>query len=151
MPSLLLFFTLFFNSPHSLQQLRDLFPLIGLSETSNKQMMEQAENNKQLNVPIKKAYFASAKMASAKFKIFPLAKYQAFLEGKKLLEESVALDKQNPEIRFVRFVIQSNLPSFLFYSQNISEDKAFITKSLPVLKTTDPDLHQRIVNYFGKK
>lgn len=151
MHSLLLFFTLFFNSPHSLQQLRELFPLIGLSETSNKKMMVLTENNSQLNIPIKKAYLASAKMASAKFKTFPLAKYQAFLEGKNLLEESVALDKQNPEIRFVRFVIQSNLPSFLFYSQNIIEDKAFITKALPVLKTTDPDLHQRIVNYFGKK
>jgi hypothetical protein len=150
MKVLFVFFTLFFNSPHELHQLRDLFPLIGANEAYNKKMITILTNNQKIALPVKKAYLASAQMASAKFKMFPIAKYHAFSEGKKLLEESIRLDNKNAETRFMRFVIQTHVPSFLFYSHNITEDKAFILQALPTIKTTDPDLYQRITSYFGK-
>ena len=140
--------SLFFNAPNNLQQLRELFPLIGTNEAANKKMILAANQNASDASAIKKAYLAGAQMASANFKLFPLAKYQAFLEGKKLLEESVAMDKQNPEIRFVRYVIQSQLPAFLFYHQNMDEDKNIILKSLPTLKSNDPDLYSRIIAFI---
>lgn len=151
MNSLLIFFALFFNSPHELHQLRDLFPLIGANEISNKKMVIIASNNSHIALPVKKAYLASAQMASAKFKFYPMAKYQAFIEGKKLLEESIRLDNKNVETRFMRYVIQTHIPSFLFYFHNIAEDKAFILQALPSIKNSDPDLYQRITNYFEKK
>lgn len=148
MPILLLLYTLVFSSPSDLKQLRDLFPLIGINESSNKKMLEVAKKNNALPESVKMAYAASACMASAKFKTFPLAKYQAFAEGKKMLEESIVMDKQNPEIRFVRYVIQSELPAFLLYNQNTNEDKIFLLKSLPALKSSDPDLFSRIATYL---
>jgi hypothetical protein len=150
MKSLFIVFTLFFNSPHELHQLRDLFPLIGANEASNKKMITIVTNNQKIALPVKKAYLASAQMASAKFKMFPIAKYQAFMEGKKLLEESIRLDNKNVETRFMRYVIQTHIPSFLFYSHNIEEDKTYIKNALPLIKFSDPDLYQRITSYFGK-
>lgn len=151
MKTLLILFNLFLNSPHELHQLRDLFPLIGANEAYNNKMISILTNNEKIALPVKKAYLASAQMASAKYKMFPIAKYQAFLEGKRQLEESIRLDNKNAETRFMRFVIQTHVPSFLFYSHNLAEDKAFILQALPTIKNTDPDLYQRITNYFMKK
>jgi hypothetical protein len=42
------------------------------------------------------------------------------------------LQPDNPEIRFMRFATQANIPSFLFYD-NIGDDVALIIKHLPDL------------------
>lgn len=149
MSSLFVFFVLFFNTPHDLHQLRDLFPLISKNEQSNQSMVKIVNNNTQIASEIKKAYMASALMASAKFKINPLSKLQAFNEGKKMLEESIQSNQLNPETRFIRFTIQSNSPSFLMYKNNLQEDKTVILSALPHLKLHDHDLYTRINAYLN--
>ena len=41
----------------------------------------------------------------------------------KTFEQAVGLDPQNPEIRFLRFSVESNLPAFLGLSKHVDEDK----------------------------
>jgi hypothetical protein len=41
-------------------------------------------------------------------------------------EQAVTLDGNNAEIRFLRFSVESNLPSFLGLSKHVDEDKAFL-------------------------
>jgi Tfp pilus assembly protein PilF len=41
-------------------------------------------------------------------------------------EEAVQLDPQNPEIRFLRFSVESNLPAFLGLSKHVDEDKELL-------------------------
>jgi hypothetical protein len=44
-------------------------------------------------------------------------------------EQAVSLDPQNPEIRFLRFSVESNLPAFLGLSKHVDEDKALLLKA----------------------
>ncbi|MBD2767670.1 hypothetical protein IC235_07170 [Hymenobacter sp. BT664] len=45
-------------------------------------------------------------------------------------EEAVGLDPQNPEIRFLRFSVESNLPSFLGLSKHVEEDKELLVNAV---------------------
>lgn len=57
------------------------------------------------------------------------AKLQTFKEGKELLENAIALDKENVEYRFLRLMIQENAPPILKYNGNIENDVQLIQKS----------------------
>ncbi len=59
-------------------------------------------------------------------------KLEYFSRGKKNLEEAVAAEPQNPEIRFLRFATQSQAPNFLEYD-NTRDDKVLILEALPQL------------------
>lgn len=49
-------------------------------------------------------------------------KIRYFSEGKEKIAEAVRLDPNNPEIRFLRFSVQSEVPAILGYRDHISED-----------------------------
>jgi hypothetical protein len=49
-------------------------------------------------------------------------KFSYFNQGKALLEEAVKEDFYNPEIRFLRYSIQSEVPIFVGYRHAIDED-----------------------------
>lgn len=48
----------------------------------------------------------------------------------KQFDEAVKLDDDNPEIRFLRLSVESNLPSFLGLSQHVEEDREFLLDTL---------------------
>jgi hypothetical protein len=48
----------------------------------------------------------------------------------KQFDEAVRLDSDNPEIRFLRLSVESNLPSFLGLSQHVEEDRQFLLTTL---------------------
>ncbi|WP_236972319.1 hypothetical protein [Membranihabitans marinus] len=75
-------------------------------------------------------YLASAHMQQAEFTMMPHLKLKYFKEGKLELESYIEEYPNDIEGRYVRFLIQSNLPSFLGYSENISSDKEFIMRNL---------------------
>lgn len=50
-------------------------------------------------------------------------------QAARTFEQAVALDPQNPEIRFLRFSVESNLPAFLGLSQHLDEDRALLLES----------------------
>jgi hypothetical protein len=47
-------------------------------------------------------------------------------DAAKTFEQAVSLDPQNPEIRFLRFSVESNLPPFLGLSKHVEEDKELL-------------------------
>lgn len=47
-------------------------------------------------------------------------------DAAKTFEQAVNLDPQNPEIRFLRFTVESNLPAFLGLSKHVDEDKELL-------------------------
>lgn len=57
-------------------------------------------------------------------------KMSYFSDGKELLEESIANDPKNIELRFLRLTIQTHIPSFLGYNENKEADKAFVLANL---------------------
>jgi hypothetical protein len=47
-------------------------------------------------------------------------------DAARTFEQAVSIDPQNPEIRFLRFSVESNLPAFLGLSKHVDEDKEML-------------------------
>ncbi|MFP4470344.1 MAG: hypothetical protein ACLFPE_06655, partial [Bacteroidales bacterium] len=82
--------------------------------------------------PLLQAYAGATEAASAECVDGAFNKLESFSRGKNNLEDAVERDPQNPEIRFLRFATQVNLPNFITYD-NIRDDKTLILNRLPQL------------------
>jgi len=91
-------------------------------------------------------YRGMAYILQAKYTWNPYSKLSSFDKGKEDLEQSIQADKQNIELRFLRFCIQTNVPSILNYQDNIEEDKTVILKAWDEIN--DKDLKARIKAYL---
>lgn len=76
--------------------------------------------------PIILAYKASVEALKAKHAWSPFTKLQYMESHKKLMDHAVQLMPENMEIRYLRYNIQYNVPSYLGFSNNLNEDKKFI-------------------------
>ena len=99
--------------------------------------------------PLFLAYRGAALATTANCTNWPLQKISRFREGKSLLEEAVERAPQNLEVRFLRYTVQKNIPSFLGYD-NLEEDRKFVLEKLSLqLKTgQEDDVTKRIVTYL---
>ncbi|MCU4175887.1 hypothetical protein [Carboxylicivirga sp. N1Y90] len=93
------------------------------SEEALEQFLESIDyiDNTQL-VP----YKASAIMQKAEYVSSPFSKLKFFNQGKHILEEYIKKNPNNIEARYVRIMVQSQLPGFLGYKNNMESDAAFI-------------------------
>jgi hypothetical protein len=89
-----------------------------------------------------RAYQGTVQMLMAEHTFFPWNKLKHFSAGSKMLDEAIEDDKDNAEIRLLRFACQSNIPDFLGYNKAIDADKAVLMNQLK--KSNDPDLNRRI-------
>ncbi|MFL5763233.1 MAG: hypothetical protein ACJ77K_04765 [Bacteroidia bacterium] len=62
-------------------------------------------------------------------------KLKLFKEGKGLIEQAIAADKENPELRLLRMSIQENCPKILGYNKEIGTDRDFIIAKLSSVKS----------------
>ena len=62
------------------------------------------------------------------------------------MEYAVKSDPGNLEIRLMRLITQEKAPRILGYTQNISEDRTFLTRAYK--STEDDDLKLYIKNYL---
>ena len=109
-----------------LDDVRNLFPGINSMEEAEFHM-KLLENEKD---PASKAYYAAILFMKAKYVKFPLSKYNYFKKGKAALDQLIQENKENVEIRYLRFVFQNELPDFLNYHNNIEEDFTAIVKGM---------------------
>lgn len=88
------------------------------------------KEERQTLVPVMLAYRGASSAASAGTVSGVNNKFNYFKLGKADLEQAVRLDPKNPEIRFLRLATQTNTPGFLFYKDNIAEDKKIVLEGL---------------------
>lgn len=69
-------------------------------------------------------------------------------EAARWIEQAVAAEPENAEIRLIRLSVQEHLPRFLKYNQHIEEDRLFVRQALPSLK--DEGLKAMINGYFNE-
>lgn len=98
--------------------------------------------------PLLFGYRGCATMLMAKHSVNPFSKLSYFRKGKVILEKAIKADQNNVELRFLRYTIQTNVPSFLNYNDNLEQDRTFLTRVLPELK--DKDLKPIISSYLKK-
>lgn len=98
------------------------------------------------DAPLYLGYKAAAHMMMAKHVGNPFSKMSHFNKGKEMFSSAIESDKDNIELRFLRFSVQSEAPGFLGYNDELEEDKKMILKGLGTLD--EDELKKMIVNYL---
>ena len=137
----------FANTP-SMNTIRSLYEKASTEERSCKQLIQLLSDYNEHNNPLLSGYKASGIMMMANHVMNPFSKFSYFKKGKKMLEKAVAADLNNVELRFLRFAVQTNIPSFLQYSDSIEKDKSFMLKAMPDLNNIP--LKEMMSSYFEK-
>ena len=71
-------------------------------------------------------------------------KLKLFKQGHALLENALETDRDNPEFRFLRLMIQENAPGMLNYNDDIETDSAIIQSAF---KQMSPELQGNVIEY----
>ncbi len=119
-------FFLLGNQNSAVDEVRNTFPEIKSNEQVN-YFIKQFENNKTVTA---KSYTAVMYFMKSKLVKFPLTKYSYFKKGKKQLDGLIDNNKNNVEIRYLRFLLQSEMPKFLGYCKNLEADYLVIIKNI---------------------
>ena len=130
----------------SIAEVRSLYLQAAEQEEQCEKLSTISIPNESADASAMRGYKAAATMMMAKYVFNPLAKISYFRKGKKMLENAILADGRNVELRFLRFTIQTNAPSFLGYNQNINSDKRYLVQTLPSVK--DPALKTMITAYL---
>lgn len=113
-------------SAQVLDNVRNQFPGINSLEEAELHM-KSLENEKGIAC---KAYYAAMLFMKSKYVKFPFTKYSYFKKGKAALDLLVQENKTNIEMRYIRFLFQNQMPSFLNYDKNLKEDYSVITEGI---------------------
>ncbi|MDP2174472.1 MAG: hypothetical protein Q8K70_01035 [Bacteroidota bacterium] len=96
--------------------------------------------------PLLKAYYGMSYALMAKHSNSPFKKLELVKKGMNYINAAVTEEPQNIEIRFLRFSIESNAPSFLGISTHLSEDKNHLVNNL----TSSHAYHKVIFDFLMK-
>jgi hypothetical protein len=135
------------NQPINLRRVRELYqsaPIFKQDAVRLDQMMLGVDPDHAS--PLYECYKGATKMIDAKYTINPITKYLDFKSGKNLINKGIMRDSLNLEMRFIRFSIQSNLPSYLGYHGDLPVDEHFLLTH--TANNKDPQLKAMIVKYF---
>ena len=116
---------------------------------SEKEAIKLCANFESSTDIIEQGYVAATIITRAKFVFNPYKKYAFFEQGKLKLEALLAKYPDDIELRYIRYMIQTNIPSFLGYKSAIKSDRVFLTAQVNTLK--DQDLKTRITAYLAEK
>ncbi|MFT5512228.1 MAG: hypothetical protein ACI8SE_000625 [Bacteroidia bacterium] len=89
------------------------------------------------NDNITKGYKGLAKCTSAEFANWPSTKWKYFTEGKTLIEGAIDSDPQNPEVRYIRLMVQLNAPNLVGYSSDIDADLSLFITNIKTYNLTN--------------
>ncbi|WP_052496002.1 hypothetical protein [Pedobacter lusitanus] len=132
-----------------IREVKNLFSASAYSKASADQLLKLLSATGESSPALFICYKGAAEMMQAKYGFNPVNKFKRFKKGRSLIENAVKKEPDNLEIRFLRFLIQTNLPSFLNYNNDIHKDRNYL---LANLKTTDDkELRQNILKYLSSK
>lgn len=80
--------------------------------------------------PVVQGYGACMYFMQAKLVKNPITKWSRFKKGKKVLEKLIENNPNNIELRYQRFLFQSEMPEFLGYHENKKDDYEFILSTI---------------------
>lgn len=87
--------------------------------------------------PLVLAYKAASEAVMAKYVWNPYGKLKQIKTANAIFADAVALDKDNAEIRFLRFTLEHYVPRYLNLSAHVEEDKKMIISSLQAYPESD--------------
>lgn len=129
-----------------LSTLRKLYYRAAVESSASTSLSKELKSVGPDSAPILLCYKGAAFMMEAKYAFNPITKLSRFSKGKKAIEEAIAKEPSNMEMRFIRFSIQTNLPGFLGYQGHIDSDKKKLLAG--VANVTDKVLRENITAYL---
>lgn len=129
-----------------LATLRQLYYQAAAQKTASASLSNLLKEVNERSAPILYCYKGAAYMMQAKYAFNPITKLSRFNKGKTAIESAIKRDPEQLEMRFIRFSIQNNLPSFLGYDDNIESDKQKMLNGVRMLK--DLELKKNITEYL---
>ncbi|WP_341227191.1 hypothetical protein [uncultured Arcticibacterium sp.] len=72
------------------------------------------------------AYVCSMEMKQAEHAFSPIRKLSIFNDSKDKLEKLISKNPENIHLRYIRYLVQSNAPSFLSYNDNLEVDRKML-------------------------
>lgn len=131
----------------SLSEYRALLKSGENSETATKNLISKSETAyHETKKPIYRGFFAVGKILMAKHTFNPFKKMSYFNEGKNHLEKAIKEDPKDLELRLMRLITQEKIPKMLNYSQQITEDRNYLTREYQ--NTSDKNLKLYIKEYL---
>jgi len=128
-----------------LTNIRLLYKDATKSEEQAHTFYEPLKEITQADKPVLVAYKGAGLMLLARYE--KLADRRSKVkEAAQWIEQAVADDPDNAEIRLIRLSVQEHLPRFLKYNQHIEADRQFVQQALPSLK--EESLKAMINGYF---
>lgn len=132
----------------SMEEIRSLYLKSKKDEASCKALLKKVENINHDKEPVLAGYKGCATMIMAEHSYNPAKKLSFFHEGKDILDQAILNNSSNAELRFLRFTVQTNAPSFLGYNKSIENDKKFLLSQVNTL--SDAGLKKIIADYLRK-
>ena len=129
-----------------LNEVRASYSKAVLDKKICKKMIEELELSKEKSV-IALAYLGAYQTIWANHVFNPLSKLATFKKGKNNIESAISKEPENVEIRYIRFSVQKNAPSFLRYNSHLKEDRDFLVKNK---KNINSDLLQKNIETLLK-
>ncbi len=130
---LLLFYVVSFSQNISLEKLRKEFHFLNTDSVQVALLEKEALLYKGNDNTIL-CYKGAISAAMAKHSSNNKEKMQKFKDGKNQIEQCIAKDSNNVELRFLRYTIQTNSPKVLGYNKQAPADKKYILANLNSVK-----------------
>ncbi len=122
---ILFFVNISISNAHSIDEIRKTFQLA----IDNSSITEKLSSDlKKISKPdaLTQAYIASLEALKAKHAWNPFSKHEYMKSFGKMMNDAVNKMPENIEIRYLRYNIEYNVPSYLGYSPNLEEDRKHI-------------------------
>lgn len=149
-----IFLFIFFLTSFSLHagQIEELRKKYKAAASNSKEAQElyQQLSAKKIENPVVKAYLGAAQALMAR-DAKPLHKKMDFIKrSSRSFEQAIQQDKDNVEIRFLRFSINQNLPRALQDKQKMEDDKVAMIKNLPFSAKygVEKDFKKEIIDFL---
>jgi hypothetical protein len=134
------------SSPPPLDRIRSLYYHAVDSEDSCQCLIHLLDTYQPKIDPLLTGYKAAGYMVMANHLFNPVKKLSFFKRGRVLLENAVAADTSDIELRLIRYSIQTHCPSFLGYKRNIQEDRGILLQYIQM--SPNNSLRTLIVHYM---
>ncbi len=129
----------------TLPELRNDFEKASKSSANTSAFYDKLEDYSGNNQTIL-AYKGASKIMKAKIIKNKETKKKYFSDGAIFINDAVKKDSKNVEIRLIRLIIQENIPKFIKYNHNITEDKSFVVDNYASASKEIQNLVKRYAN-----
>lgn len=113
----------------TIQEIRTRFHE-GIKTEKSCRMLASELDLKTSRTTLEEGYLGATLMVQAQYEFWPLQKLASFTKGKTLLEAAIQQQPNETELRYLRYIIQVESPSFLNYRTALKEDREHLLSAL---------------------